>query len=46
MCNAGNDNSQLHFATTRLTMGPRLDYAERGDREGEAIIFLHGFSDL
>ena len=46
MRNAGNDNAQLHFAATRLTTGPRLDYAGRSDREGEAIIFLHGYSDL
>ena len=30
----------MHLAT-----GLRLHYAERGDREGEAIVFLHGYSD-
>ena len=36
---------QLRFATTQLTTGPRLHYAEQGDPTGEAIIFLHGYSD-
>src|SRR5829696_8660392 len=35
----------VEFATTRLATGPRLHYAERGDRAGEAIVFLHGYSD-
>ena len=35
----------VKFATTQLATGVRLHYAERGDREGEAIIFLHGYSD-
>ena len=34
------------FATITLRTGPRLHYAERGDREGEAIVFLHAFADL
>jgi non-heme chloroperoxidase len=33
------------FATTRLSTGPRLHYAERGDRTGEAIVFLHAYVD-
>ncbi len=33
------------FATVHLTTGPRLHYAEQGDREGEAIIFLHAYAD-
>ena len=33
------------FATTRLTTDVKLHYAEQGDRAGEAIIFLHGYSD-
>jgi non-heme chloroperoxidase len=37
--------NDVQFATTHLSTGPRLHYAERGDREGEAIIFLHGYSD-
>jgi non-heme chloroperoxidase len=36
---------QLRFATTRLTTGVTLHYAELGDQAGEAIIFLHGYSD-
>jgi non-heme chloroperoxidase len=35
----------VEFATTRLATDVTLHYAERGDREGEAIIFLHGYSD-
>jgi non-heme chloroperoxidase len=35
----------VHFATTRLSTGPRLHYAEQGDPTGEAIIFLHGYVD-
>ena len=35
----------VEFATTRLATGVRLHYAERGDREGEAIIFLHAYAD-
>jgi pimeloyl-ACP methyl ester carboxylesterase len=38
--------NSIEFATTPLlSTGVRLHYAERGDREGEAIIFLHGYSD-
>lgn len=37
------DNVQ--FATTPLSTGPRLHYAEQGDPGGEAIVFLHGYSD-
>jgi len=36
---------QPRFVTTRLAAGPRLRYAEQGDRTGEAIIFLHGYTD-
>ncbi len=35
----------VKFATTPLATGARLHYAERGDPEWEAIIFLHGYSD-
>ena len=35
----------IQFATTQLTTGPRLHYAEQGDPRGEAIVFLHGYSD-
>lgn len=36
---------RLRLATTRLATGPRLHYAEQGDRPGEAIIFLHAYTD-
>jgi non-heme chloroperoxidase len=35
----------LQFATTPLETGLRLHYAEQGDTSGEAIVFLHGYSD-
>ena len=41
MLNAGDDTAQLRFATTGL----QVHYAEQGDPTGEAIIFLHGYSD-
>ena len=38
--------NDVYFATTPpLSTGVRLHYAERGDPTGEAIIFLHGYSD-
>src|ERR671916_3452054 len=37
--------SNVQFDTTQLATGPRLHYAERGDPTGEAIIFLHGYTD-
>jgi non-heme chloroperoxidase len=47
MHNAISDTAspQLRFATTRLTTDVTLHYAERGNPTGEAIIFLHGYSD-
>jgi non-heme chloroperoxidase len=39
------DVAQLRFATTRLAGGPQLHYAEQGDSEGEAIVFVHGWPD-
>ena len=36
---------QLRFATTRLASGPRVYYAEQGDLDGEAIVFVHGWPD-
>jgi len=33
------------FGTVYLTSGLRLHYAEQGDRRGESIVFLHGYSD-
>jgi pimeloyl-ACP methyl ester carboxylesterase len=35
----------LRFDKVRLATGPRLHYAEQGDRRGEAIVFLHGWPD-
>jgi non-heme chloroperoxidase len=38
--------NSIQFATTPLlSTGVRLHYAQRGNRGGEAIIFLHGYSD-
>lgn len=37
--------SEVEFATARLTTGLRLSFAERGDRSGEAIVFLHAYVD-
>lgn len=37
--------NDVKFATTQLSTGVRLHYAEKGDPSGEAIIFLHGYSD-
>ena len=35
----------MQFATIRLSTGPRLHYAERGLRTGQAIVFLHAYVD-
>jgi non-heme chloroperoxidase len=35
----------IQFATTPLETGLRLHYVEQGDLTGEAIVFLHGYSD-
>jgi non-heme chloroperoxidase len=35
----------IELATMPLSTGPRLLYAERGDPTGEAVVFLHGYSD-
>jgi non-heme chloroperoxidase len=41
-----NQPNGLEFATTPLlSTGVRLHYAERGNPTGEAIVFLHGYSD-
>ena len=41
-----NQPNDVQFSTTPLlSTGVRLHYAERGDRVGEAIIFLHGYTD-
>jgi pimeloyl-ACP methyl ester carboxylesterase len=38
-------SNHVELATTRLSTGPRLRYAEQGDRAGEAIVFLHAYVD-
>jgi pimeloyl-ACP methyl ester carboxylesterase len=35
----------VEFATTRLATGLQVHYAEQGDREREAIVFLHAYVD-
>ncbi len=41
-----NQKDGVEFATTApLSRGVRLHYAARGDPRGEAIVFLHGYSD-
>jgi pimeloyl-ACP methyl ester carboxylesterase len=35
----------VEFATTHLSTGLRVHYAEQGDREGEPIVFLHAYVD-
>jgi len=37
--------NSVEFATTYLSTGLRVHYAEQGDREGEAIVFLHAYVD-
>jgi non-heme chloroperoxidase len=37
--------SDVHFATVSLSTDVTLHYAERGAREGEAIVFLHAYTD-
>ena len=38
-------NNDVQFSTAQLATGVTLHYAEQGDPAGEAIIFLHGYSD-
>jgi non-heme chloroperoxidase len=40
-----HQSNGAQFATTRLSTGLWVHYAEQGDREGEAIVFLHAFVD-
>ncbi len=35
----------VEFATTHLSTGLQVHYAQQGDREGEAIVFLHAYVD-
>jgi non-heme chloroperoxidase len=37
--------NDVKFAKARLATGVALHYAERGDREGEAIVSLHAYTD-
>src|SRR5215211_1658081 len=37
--------SDVHFATVSLSTDVTLHYAECGDRKGEAILFLHAYTD-
>ena len=37
--------SDVHFATVSFSTDVTLHYAERGDRKGEAILFLHAYTD-
>src|ERR687885_191023 len=37
--------NDVQFSTTQLATGVTLHSAEKGDPTGEAIIFLHGYSD-
>ena len=37
--------SGVHLATVHLSTDVTLQYAERGDRAGEAILFLHAYVD-
>jgi non-heme chloroperoxidase len=37
--------SDVHFATVSLSTDVTLHYAECGDRKGEAIVFLHAYTD-
>jgi non-heme chloroperoxidase len=38
-------SGDVRFATLSLSTDVTLHYAERGDRKGEAIVFLHAYTD-
>ena len=40
-----NESSKLRFSNVQLKTGIRLHYAEQGDRSGQVIVMLHGFTD-
>jgi non-heme chloroperoxidase len=40
-----HQSNGVEFATARLSTGLQVHYAEQGDREGEAIVFLHAYVD-
>jgi pimeloyl-ACP methyl ester carboxylesterase len=37
--------ARVRFATARLATGPLIHFAEQGDPDGEAVIFIHGWPD-
>ena len=40
-----NQPKGVEFATIDLSTGVQVHYAEQGDREGEAVVFLHAYVD-
>lgn len=38
-------NNGLRFDTVQIATGPRIHWAEQGDPDGEALVFLHGWPD-
>jgi non-heme chloroperoxidase len=40
-----HQSNGVEFAMTRLSTGLQVHYAEQGDGEGEAIVFLHAYAD-
>ena len=40
-----NPHTEIVLDTVTLNTGVTLQYAERGDGNGKAIIFLHGYTD-
>ena len=38
-------SDEINFSEVQLKTGVRLHYAERGKKDGEVIIFLHGYTD-
>lgn len=40
-----HETDGVEFATTRLATDVSPHYAEQGDGAGEAVIFLHGYSE-
>src|SRR5215467_6735498 len=42
---ASKSDSRLQFRTVQLKTGVRLHYAQQGNRTGEPVILLHGYSD-
>jgi non-heme chloroperoxidase len=39
------ETAAVRFSNLALKTGPRLHYAECGDREGDPIVFVHGWPD-